>query len=208
MSDKDAFAERRRGLEAEYFYKKEKELLEKMRRRLQVEAEYEEMGRVLGILDTEILSDLHRLGYTHETVSLLHLVPLIQVGWADGDLAERERVSILEIARARGIVEGSAAHRQLTEWLTQNPSDEFFEHTLRIIGVLFRALTPEQREADKLDLVSYSGKIASISGGILGLGKVSRQEREVIEKIAAELAQAHQTAAKRVIDNAGKGDPS
>jgi hypothetical protein len=67
-----------------------------------------------------------------------------------------------------------------------------------------RALTPEQQAASKRDLVSYAGDIASISGGILGLGKISREEREVIERIAAELEQTHKTAAKSVIDTASE----
>ncbi len=203
MSSKDAFGERRRGLEEEYFHKKEKELLEKLRLRIQAEAEREQMAEALGVQDTEILSDLQALGYTSDTVALLHMVPLIQVAWADGNVAERERDLILELAGARGLEEGSPAYQQLTDWLTQRPSEEFFQDTLRIVAKLFEALTPEQQAASKRDLVSYSADIASISGGILGLGrKVSREEREVIERIAAELEKAHQTAAKRVIENA------
>lgn len=205
MSSKDAFAERKRGLEEEYFHKKEKELLEKLRLRMQAEAEREQMAEALGVQDAEILSDLQALGYTRDTVALLHLVPLIQVAWADGDVAERERDLILELAKARGVEERSAAHRQLTDWLTQRPSEEFFQDTLRIVAKLFEAFTPEKQAASKRDLVSYSAEIASISGGILGLGrKISREEREVIERIAAELEKAHQAAAKRVIENAGE----
>jgi hypothetical protein len=126
MPDKDAFAERRRGLEEEYFHKKEKELLEKLRRRLQAEAERERMAEVLGVQDTEILSDLHSMGYTRDTVALLHVIPLVQVAWADGDVTERERDLILELARARGIEDGSAARKQLADWLTQRPPEGFF----------------------------------------------------------------------------------
>ena len=202
LSSKDAFAERRRGLEEEYFHKKEKELLEKMRLRMRAEAEREGMAEALGVQDTEILSDLQALGYTHDTVALLHLVPLIQVAWADGNVAEREKDLILELATARGIEAGSGAYQQLTDWLTQRPSEEFFQVTLRIVAKILETLTPEQQAAKKRDLVSYSADIASISGGILGLGrKVSREEREVIERIAAELEKAHQTAAKRLIEN-------
>jgi hypothetical protein len=204
MSDKDAFAERRRGLEEEYFHKKEKELLEKLRHRMQAEAERGQMAEALGVQDTEILSDLQDLGYTRETVTLLHLVPLLQVAWADGDVTMRERDLILKLAGSRGIVEGSTAYQQLVGWLTQRPSEQFFQDTLRIIAGLFEALPPEQQAAGKRDLVSYSTNLASISGGILGLGKISRHEQEVIERITAELEQAHQTAARHLIENTGK----
>lgn len=206
MSNKDAFAERRRGLEEEYFHKKEKELLEKLRRRMQAEVERGQMAEALGIQDTEILSDLQALGYTRETVALLHLVPLIQVAWADGDVTLREKDLILELARSRGIAADSTAYEQLAGWLTQRPSEQFFQDTLRIIAALFEALPPEQQAAGKRDLVSYSVNIASISGGILGLGKISRQEQEVIERISAELEQAHQTAARQLIEDTGKAE--
>jgi hypothetical protein len=113
MSNKDAFGERRRGLEEEYFQKKEKELLEKLRRRMQAEAERGQIAEALGVQDTEILGDLQALGYTRETVALLHLVPLIQVAWADGDVTLRERDLILELAGSRGIAEDSIAYQQL-----------------------------------------------------------------------------------------------
>ena len=50
------------------------------------------------------------------------------------------------------------------------------------------------------DLVSYCTQIAQASGGILGLGrKVSDAERELIERIGAELERDHPEAARQVI---------
>ena len=151
MSNKDAFSERRRGLEEEYFHKKEKELLEKLRRRMQAEAERGQIAEALGVQDAEILSDLQALGYTRETVALLHLVPLIQVAWADGDVTLRERELILELAGSRGIAEDSNAYQQLVGWLTERPSEQFFQDTLRVIAGLFEALPPERQATGKRD---------------------------------------------------------
>lgn len=56
---------------------------------------------------------------------------------------------------------------------------------------MLEALPPEQRAASRDDLVAYSTSIASVSGGILGLGnKVSPEERAMLERIAAELERA------------------
>jgi hypothetical protein len=196
MAEKDGFGDRRRGLEEEYFRKREKELVEKMRRRAEAEAERRRLGEQAGVADEEILQDLQALGYTPETVMLLHLVPLVQMAWAEGGVSERERELIIEAARARGIEAGSPAGRQLAGWLTQRPSSELFEKTLRAIGAVLQARPAEDREASERDLLSYCSAIASASGGILGFRTVSEEERQVLARISQELERAHGSSAR------------
>ncbi len=193
MLEKDSFTDRGRGLEEEYFRKKEQELIEKIRRRTALE-------QATGIADKEILDDLEALGYTRETVErLLHLVPLVQVAWAEGVVTKQERERIFEVARLRGVVEGTAAYEQLSGWLEKRPTEEFFEKTLRIIGHLIQSLSPEEQAASRNDLVSYCRSVAAASGGILGLGrKISDSEQAVLERIAAAAERDHQAAARQV----------
>jgi hypothetical protein len=139
-----------------------------------------------GVVDEEILLDLQMLGFTPETVMLLHLVPLLQVAWAEGGVSERERDLIMEAARARGIESGSAADSQLATWLATRPSADFFEGALRAIGAILQARPAEEREASRRDLLSYCMAIASASGGILGFGKMSPQERKALARISQE----------------------
>ena len=197
MADRDAFADRRRSLEEEYFRKREKELIEKMRLRAAAEAERRRMGEQTGVADEEVLQDLQALGYTAETVMLLHLVPLVQMAWAEGHVSDRERALIVEAARSRGIDAGSAADRQLSTWLTHRPSGEFFEKTLRAIGAILQGRPVEEREASQRDLLSYCTAIASASGGILGFRAVSDEERQVLARISDELERTHGPAATR-----------
>lgn len=191
MSDKDAFKERGRALEEEYFHRKERELIEKMRAKARAEAAQQELGSHTGVADPQILADLHELGYTSETISLLHLVPLVQMAWAEGHVSIRERDLIIEAARARGIETDSAADTQLKGWLTTRPSDELFTTTLRAIAAMFASRPDSEREAGEKDLLSYLTSIASASGGVLGFGAVSDSERAVLERVTAELQQAH-----------------
>jgi len=200
MQKKDAVADRKRANEETYFRKKEQELIEKMRRRAELEAERQHMAKTIGVADEEILRDLQELGYTRETVTLLHVVPLVHVAWIDGHVTSRERERIVEVARLRGVEDGSPAHRQLTDWLARRPSEEFFQKTLRVIRDLLQALLPEEREASKRDLVSYCTHIAAASGGILGLGrKISEEEQALLERVVEELEHDHQAAAKQVV---------
>ena len=197
MAERDAFGDRRRGLEEEYFRKRERELIDKMRRHTEAETERRRLGEQAGVADEEILKDLQALGYTPETVMLLHLVPFVQMAWAEGGVSDRERDLIIEAARSRGIEAGSAADRQLAGWLTNRPSGELFEKTLRVIGAILQTRPAEEREASQRDLLSCASAIAAASGGILGFRTVSDEERQVLARISQELEKAHGPAAMR-----------
>ena len=187
MADRDAFGDRRRGLEEEYFHRKERELIEKMRRHAQEESTRRQLGEKAGVASEDILNDLQELGYTPETVMLLHLTPLIQTAWAEGGITERERELIIKAARSRGIDAGTAADAQLTTLLTDRPSEAYFEKTLRAIGAILQAQPPDVGQKTAHDLVSLSTAIAAVSGGIMGFHTVSDEERQILAHISEEL---------------------
>jgi tellurite resistance protein len=200
MADRDLWDERRRSYESEYFQRSERELIEKMRARTRELAEVHELREGAGIADDEILKALHDLGYTRETVTLVHLVPLLHVAWIDGSVSAAERAGILEAARLRGVEESTPAHRQLVSWLDKKPLDGFFEDTLRLIGNLLSAMPDAERVRARTTLLAFALATAEASGGILGLGgKVSDEERAVIDRIAREIEAAHGEAAKQVV---------
>ena len=193
MTDKDAFAERGRSLEEEFFHRKEKELIDKMRVRAAADEQRRRLGEQAGVADEEVLKDLQELGYTPETVMLLHLVPLIQTAWAEGGVSPRERDLIVKAARSRGIAAGSPADQQLELWLTQRPSDALFDKTLRAIRAILEAQSPETRAASEKDLLSLATAIAAASGGIVGFRSVSEEERQILATISQELHKGGKT---------------
>jgi hypothetical protein len=183
VSDKVEFPHREKRLEDDYFRRKEQELIEKMRQRASDEAQKKRLGDKTGVTDEVVLKDLQELGYTADTVMLLHLVPLIQVAWAEGDVSAKERELIVGAARSLGIDAGSAADRQLDLLLEERPPAIFFESTLRAIRAILEARAPEDRAKTERDLLSLSDAIASASGGFAGFRKVSDQERQIIAHI-------------------------
>ncbi|MDQ3069971.1 MAG: hypothetical protein M3R55_09615 [Acidobacteriota bacterium] len=191
MTDKDGFKERGRALEDEYFHRKERELIAKLREKAGADEARQKLGEHTGVADPQLLQDLQELGYTPDTISLLHLVPLVQMTWADGSVSGRERDLIIEAARARGVESGSAADQQLQGWLKTRPSDTLFTTTLRVIGAMLQSRPAGERDASSKDLLAYVTSIASASGGVLGFGAVSDQERAVLDRITAEIARAH-----------------
>lgn len=188
MSQDDFLGDRRRANEAEYFRKHEQALIEKLRARAAREKERSDMGAVLNVADEELLQELQEMGFNRDTINLLHLIPLIQVAWSDGQVTSRQLAEVLEIARARGVEPDSPSFAQLMEWINQRPSDEFFQTSLRVINAMLGGLSPVEEEASKKDLVAYCTAVAAASGGILGFGrKISQAEQTQIERIAAEL---------------------
>ncbi|HEV8267074.1 MAG TPA: hypothetical protein VGR00_02525, partial [Thermoanaerobaculia bacterium] len=114
MAEKDPFGNLRHSKEEEYFHKKERELIEKVRQRAR-------LGEAAGVEDTTVLGHLEALGFDRDTVGLLHLVPLVQVAWSDGEVSAAERKEIHDAAAARGVAAGSPARAKLDGWLSKRP---------------------------------------------------------------------------------------
>lgn len=68
MSDANILSDLRKAKEEEYFHKKEKELIEKMRRRALKEQERQELSEFFLVEDVEILDALQELGYSRDTI--------------------------------------------------------------------------------------------------------------------------------------------
>ena len=184
--------------EEEYFLRAEAELLEKVRVRAAKEAERKAMGEQHGVEDPEILAAFEDAGYDRHTVRILHLVPILQIAWVDGEISKAERDEILRLAAARGVDEGSPAHVRLLSWLDAPFFFEFFERTMTILARLIEAL-PEERETTlQGEIMTSALKVASASGGFLGLGsKVSAEEKALLAHFAESFEKAHRAALDR-----------
>lgn len=187
MAEKDAFAERGRSLEDDYFRKRDRELVDKMREAAVAGQARADMGAKTGITDPELLEQLQALGFTPETVTLLPLMPVLQVAWADRDISAAERTLIVKLARTRGVAEGSAADRQLADWIDRRPADHVFMHATRLIRAMLET-APGKADLTADDLVKQAEAIAAASGGIFGvLNRISLEERQLLNDLTQQL---------------------
>lgn len=189
MPDNDAIRDRGRSLEEDYFRKKDQELVEKMRRAAAADEARRELSRTTGLADPELLVEVEALGFTPETASLLPLVPVIQMAWAEGGVTDEERRLVIRLARSRGIAEGSAADRRLSEWLSRRPGADVFTRATRLVRAMLAARGQEPGALTADDLVKYCESIAAASGGIFGMKRISAEERSLLETLAADLKQ-------------------
>jgi hypothetical protein len=166
-----------KGREEAYFRQKETELIEELRRRFQEKQERERFAEEVGVHDERILSAFEELGFSRETVTILHLIPLVQVAWSDTGVSESERRKIHEIAKLRGIVPGTPGYALLEKLLSNRPSDDAFDLCWRVIQAMILTWPEEKRRAFEQSLPAYAAEVAKVSGGLLGFRSISTEER-------------------------------
>ncbi len=194
MSEHDAFAEHGHALENEYFRKKDRELIEKLRRASEADRARGELSKQTGVTDPALLADLQDIGLTADTVVLLPLVPAVELAWAEGGITPAERQLVVSLARSRGIDEGSAPDRLLNTWLASRPTPEQFARARRLLSALLDSGAQVAKDLTADQLVKYCEQIASASGGLFGLPMraVSMEERNLLSKIASDLKSRQQ----------------
>jgi hypothetical protein len=187
MTQGDFLDDRRRASEDDYFRQKDKELIEKMRQAAAAEREKSELTARTGLSDPALIAELGALGFTPDTISVLPLVPVVQMAWAEGGITPAERELLISLARARGIAAGSAADELLADWMTRRPSDEAFARATRLIRAMLDTGATGEGTMSADDVIKYSESIAAASGGLFGIGKISSEERATLNEIVSAL---------------------
>jgi len=139
----------------------------------------------------ELLHRVMALGVTLDTAPAFLLSPLVQVAWAEGEVTEREHQTVLRLAGARGVEEGSPAYAQLRKWLRERPPDALFDTAMEVIKVGLTVLPSDEREERIKRIVQACHEVAEASGGlakVLGLGSgVSGEEESLLDTITTTL---------------------
>lgn len=200
MSQLLTWDELRQSHEAAWLQQKEQELVALLRQRFVHRRPRVTIGEAVGLQDEEVLRVLQELGYSRVMIELFYQIPLVQVAWASGSVTPQEREWVLRLAGLRGATHERPAFQQLSHWLDERPSDEFFQTSLRIIGYLLDVLPDSERRAAQRNLVNFCQQIALMSGGFLGLGsKICEGEQDVLDQIASELNQRNPEAVHSVV---------
>tara|TARA_B100001250_G_scaffold378950_1_gene369180 strand:+ start:231 stop:842 length:612 start_codon:yes stop_codon:yes gene_type:complete len=186
--------------EESYHRSQDAALIDELRKRLQNEAQVESIKAETGVADDAVLARLAELGITSEMVPVLHLVPLFDVAWADGEVQDGERVLLNEAATATGITEGPA--RALFEKMLSEPPDaKLVAASMAFISSLLHVLPEGEAEAAKNNLIDLSLRVADACGGVFGLwGRIEESERSALNRVAERLSAGHPDAAKSLLD--------
>ena len=141
-----------------------------------------------GITDDAALDILGDLGFTPETVRLLHLVPVVHVAWSEGGMSGRERKLIQGIAQSGGIIYGSQAFEVLTEWIEQPLPHGYFERSLQVIRKSLDEIPGGKRAESVRSIMSNCTRVATASReSATGREGLSAGEHDVLEFIVEAL---------------------
>lgn len=147
----------------------------------------EQLIRSTGAGDPQLIEELIDLGITAEGLISLRLFPLVLVAWAEDRADGPERNTVMEEARRIGIRDDSVPFVLLDQWMTRQPPGitvDAWKRSLRLDFARMSALAQQKliRMTEK-QMVA----VAKASGGILGLGKVSKKERILIDHIVSTM---------------------
>lgn len=182
-----------------YFHKRDKELVAAMKAKMARQQATEDIKAETGLTDDELVGKLADLGIKKETIPVLHLVPLLQVAWADGEIQAGERELLLEAAGSTGVT--GEALTALEGMLEKKPDPAFFDAALDFIRNMVAALPEGEAEAAKGNLVDLAWRVADASGGVFGLwGRVEADEKNALRSIAEKLTADKGDAASKLLD--------
>lgn len=183
----DELEKRRHALEAAFFNKYNDELLAKLREKDQAAKEKQELAAATGIHDDKILDALRALGVRATTLAALAIAPLVLIAWRDGKMEKHERLAILRAAEEQRMDRTSPGFQLLEKWLDARPGDELVATWKGYVAALREHLPAPAFAALRNDIVARTRTVAESAGGFLGLGRLSREKKELLEKIEEAL---------------------
>jgi hypothetical protein len=181
-----ALEKRGRVLEDEFFRRVDDELTQQLKQKMTQEEKKASLRSVIGWADDELLENLIKTGITAETLVAMALVPMVQVAWADRQMAEAEKEAILKASEEHCPPE-SMGWQLLERWLNERPPKSLFETWKQYATMLVSSLTESQQEQLRHRVLQRTRSVAEAAGGFLGLMKVSAVEEQVLEEIEAAL---------------------
>ncbi len=184
----DIFDDRRRALEEAFFARRNEELLEALRQQALTQEREEALAKASGITDTKVLESLVSLNISPETLAALSLVPLVEVAYASGRVEPNERRAVLTAAEQSGLKPGDIGYKLLEHWLHDRPDPKLFEAWRAYIAALIPSMSPDAADALKKFILDRGTQVAAAAGGILGIGSICKEERQVLNDLAKSCA--------------------
>lgn len=185
----DSLHERGQAVENLFFAERDQKLLEKLKTELAAEETRAALASATGIRDQAVLDSLIEQKISLESMTVVSLVPLVAIAWADGSVHESEHEAIMGAAESAGVQKGSAAAELLDSWLSEKPGEDLLASWKAYVVALKSTLDPEAAGQLKSRVMERAEKVAAAAGGFLGLGnKISDAEQKVLEDLESTFA--------------------
>jgi len=173
--------------EDRWFHEKEEreraELRSQMEHRAANEENRRKLAENLGTDDAAVIARVEALGLDGDVAKVLHLLPLLQVAWADDSISISERRAIMGAVEARGIPASDPAAKFMASLLETRPSQTLLDEILSVLKDILAA-----KGMSASSMIDACQKVAEASGGLFGIGnRVDDAEHAAILKLIEAL---------------------
>ena len=186
--------DRARRAEDDYFRRKDAELIEKARRAAAPtadavsEAERRALADTFGVHDMSLIRPLHAAGFRPAHAPLLDWMPAVDVAWVGSvDIVEREGLRRQIAADPRAVEAGLPL---IMGFLSVQPPPELMAAVRELLRRQLSAMDAVTRRERFDRILARCEAVGRASGGWLGIGAVSLDERRRMAAIRAGLAGA------------------
>jgi hypothetical protein len=186
-NENDSLHQRGRAMEEAFFRNVDAQLLARLKSESESTLGHSELVRQTGITDDALVDALVAHGVTSEGLVALRFIPLVMVAWADREVTEEERKTVLGEAKSLGVRADTTAYLLLEQWLHQCPTDDLADAWKRYTTDLLGRFEAGERQSFVRELKREMLAVAKASGGAFGFGKVSKSESETMDKMLEAL---------------------
>jgi hypothetical protein len=181
----DFLGKRNRSLEDMFFYEQDRRIIEQRKKLQQLKETKDNLAKVSGIQDDDLLEKLVALDIRPETIATLIGIPLIEVAWADGKMDEKERRMLFEYAEKSGLRKKGMDPKVMSVWLKKRPDPALLDAWIKYMQTLCKQLSDAERKSLRDELMKDAQSIAKAAGGILGYNAISAAEEDMLKKLEA-----------------------
>jgi uncharacterized membrane protein YebE (DUF533 family) len=188
MFEQDAIQRRGQALEDEFFHRVDQKLIQDLRNSTERDSARKALREATNFADETLLNQLLDKGFTASSITALMLLPSVFVAWADGSVSDSERTNVIQAALQRGVDSQSVAYQLIQSWLDKRPPHSLWEAWREYAEGVRQSMSSEQANTLAKEIVDQATRVAEASGGMLGIGKVSAAEKDVIERIRKSMS--------------------
>jgi hypothetical protein len=136
-------------------------------------------------MSAPVLAVLERVGIDQEHLRALLMLPLVEVAWADGEIAPAEAALLRKLAQIN--CPGEEERLLLEDWLRHRPSPACLHHARVALWYLARHPDPALPLPLITRLPQQARKVASADSGWFRKQAVCPEERLVLERLSRAL---------------------
>lgn len=170
-------------LNAHFFDQVEQLIVSRLHNESETDQGRAELVRSTGADDPVLIKELIQLGITADGLVALRLFPMVWVAWAEENATPPERKVVMAEALKAGVRADSVPWVLLDHWLKKRPPAFCVDAWKRYLHGSFVSMT----KASQTRLIETTQRqmtaVAKASGGVLGIGSISRRERNIMNQL-------------------------